>query len=395
MNPQSAYEHRTEKLYETDGLLIEFDAEVISCDESDGIFFTELDRTVFFPEGGGQESDTGSLEGIPVTFVGIKDGRILHYTDRAFSVGDRVHGIIDARQRRRRMQHHGGEHIISGLIHSLYGIENAGFHMSENEITIDTAAPLTAEMLETVELKANEAIWENRKINCYYPTPEELSALEYRSKTALSGDVRIVEIEGYDRCACCAPHLAYTGQIGIIKIKSFIKYKKGVRITVAAGEDALNNYKVISQNAAAIARLYSVQSEEISDAVLRREEQFSAKLTELHELKESLLSEKLKAIEPTDGNICVFEDGCDSNLLKKLANDGAALAKGVFAAFSDNGRGGYNYVVVSSAEELSPLAASMRQSLGGRGGGKGTMISGFVEADRETVENFFNQKEAE
>ena len=389
MNPQSAYEHRTEKLYETDGLMTEFDAEVISCESNEKGFLVELDRTAFFPEGGGQDSDVGCLGEGRISHVGISDGRIIHISDREFSVGEKVHGKIDANLRRRRMQHHGGEHIISGLIHSLFGIENAGFHMSENEITIDTASPLTAEMLETVEQRANEAIWENRRIRCYYPTPEELASLEYRSKTELSGEVRIVEIEGYDRCACCAPHLEYTGQIGIIKIKGFIKYKKGVRITVAAGEDAFDSFKAISKNASSIARLYSVQPEEVYDAVCRREEQFSAKLAELHELKERLLSEKLKAIKPTDGNICVFEDGCDSNLLKKLANDGAALAKGVFAAFSDNGKGGYNYVIVSSAEELSSLAASMRQSLGGRGGGKGTMISGFVESDRETIEKFF------
>ncbi len=389
MNPQSAYEHRTEKLYETDGLMTEFYAEIISCEKSEKGFLVELDRTAFFPEGGGQESDVGCLGESQISYVGIRDGRIIHISDKEFSVGEKVHGAIDARLRRRRMQHHGGEHIISGLIHSLYGIENAGFHMSENEITIDTAAPLTAEMLDTVEQRANEAIWENRRIKCYYPTREELASLEYRSKTELSGEVRIVEIEGYDRCACCAPHLEYTGQIGLIKIKGFIKYKKGVRITVAAGEDAFENYRIIAKNASEVARLYSVQPEETYDAVCRREEQFSAKLAEIHSLKERLLSEKLKSIKPTDENICVFEDGCDSNILKKLANDGAALTKGVFAAFSDNGRGGYNYVVVSSTEDLFPLAASIRQSLGGRGGGKGTMISGYVEADREAIESFF------
>ena len=389
MNPQSAYLNRTEKLFETDGLMTEFDATVIACEKAENGYLTELDRTAFFPEGGGQSSDVGTLSGFPVSFVGIRDGRILHTSEREFSVGDRVHGAIDSRLRRRRMQHHGGEHIISGLIHSLFAIENAGFHMSRNEITIDTAAPLTAEMLETVEKRANEAVWENRRIRCYYPDPRELSSLEYRSKTELSGDVRIVEIDGYDRCACCAPHLETTGQIGLIKIKGFIKYKKGIRITAACGEDAFEHCRTVLKNASEIARLYSVQPEEIFDAVTRREELFSAKLTEIHGLKEKLLSEKLRSIEPTDKNICLFEEDCDGSLLKKLANDGAALTKGVFGTFSDNGRGGYNYVVVSSTEDLSSLASRMREALGGRGGGKGTMISGFVEADQSVIKAFF------
>lgn len=392
MNPQSAYENRTEKLYESNGLLSEFSATVIDCIEADGGFDIELDRTAFFPEGGGQGSDTGRLGDVEVKHVFIKDGKIFHRTSRAISVGEKVPGNVSFDLRRRRMQNHGGEHIISGLIYSLYGIENAGFHMSENEITVDTGAPLTEEMLCHVEALANQAVWENRPIRCYYPDGEELASLSYRSKTDIEGELRIVEVEGYDRCACCAPHFPSTAYIGLIHIKKFIKYKKGLRLTIACGEDAMENYRTISKEASAIAKLYSVQPEEIHSAVLRREEAFSDKLHELHTLKERLLEEKLKTLSPSPKSICVFEDGCDTGLLKKLANDGAHLTGRFFAAFSDNGNGGFNYVICAQSGDLAPLAATVREKLGGRGGGKGTMITGFVEADRSSIVDFFNNE---
>ena len=390
MNPQSAYAQRTEKLYEVDGLLFEFDATVIAAESVDGLFKIELDRTAFFPEGGGQDCDTGTLGGSDVSFVEISEGRIWHLTDKAFAVGERVHGSINSALRLRRMQNHGAEHIISGLIFSLYGISNAGFHMSEGEFTIDTAVPLDAEMLKKVELLANSIIRENRKIHCYYPDEEALAALEYRSKTELSGKIRIVEIEDCDKCACCAPHLDFTGQIGLVHIKNFIKYKKGVRLTVAAGEDALDDYLLLSAEASEIARLYSVQPTEIYEAVLKREKAFSEKLGELHDLREKLLTLRLERLERTEGNVCVFEDGCDTGLLRKLVNQGIRLAGGVFAAFSDNGRGGYNYVIGAQIGSLAALASELRASLGGKGGGSGQMITGFVDASREQIEKFFN-----
>ena len=391
MNPQSAYAERTEKLYETDGLLFEFDATVIASEEADGLFKTELDRTAFFPEGGGQDSDTGTLDGAAVTFVEISEGRIWHLSEKKFSVGEKVHGAINFSVRLRRMQNHGAEHIISGLIFSLYGISNAGFHMSEREFTIDTAAPLDRDMLRKVELLANQIIRADRKIKCYFPAESELAALEYRSKTELSGKVRIVEIEDCDRCACCAPHLDSTGQIGLVHIKNFIKYKKGVRLTVAAGEDALDDYLLLSDQASEIARLYSVQPEEIFSAVQKREKAFSEKLGELHDLREKLLELRLESLKATEGNICVFEDGCDTGLLRKLVNQGIGLAGGVFAAFSDNGRGGYNYVIGAKEGSLSALGGEIRASLGGKGGGSGQMITGFVDATRQQIEEFFGK----
>lgn len=324
MNPRSAYLDRTEKLYETEGNLFEFEAVVISCEREGDIFLTELDRTAFFPEGGGQSADGGEIDGAAVSFVEIIEGRILHHTEREFAMGDRVRGRIDADTRRRRMQNHSAEHIVSGLIHRLFSIENAGFHMSGNEFTVDTSAPLSAEMVERVETLANRAVWENKRIICRYPTDDELAVAEYRSKTELEGRIRLVEIEDYDICACCAPHLDRTGEIGLIIIKSFIKYKKGVRLTVAAGEDAFEYIREIKRNACEIGRTYSVQPEDTYAAVCRREEQIEKKLLAARALREKLLELRLGEIEPTDKNICLFEEDCDSGMLKKLANDGTA-----------------------------------------------------------------------
>ncbi|MBQ8415313.1 MAG: hypothetical protein IJX13_00205, partial [Clostridia bacterium] len=309
------------------------------------------------------------------------------------TVGQHVQGTVHAEVRLRRMQNHGAEHIISGLIHSLYGIENAGFHMSRDEFTIDTAAPLTEEMVQRVERLANEAVWANCPIRCYYPEEDALASLEYRSKTELSGKIRIVEIEGYDRCACCAPHLAFTGQIGGIRIKGFIKYKKGSRMRVAAGADAFEYDKALADNATVIAERYSVRSEEIARAVEERETVFEGKLRELRDLRERLLTLRLESIRPTEKAICLFEEGCDSGLLRKLVNEGVTRTNGLFAACSENGKGGYSYVVGIREGELAPLAAQMREALGGRGGGKGTMITGFVEASREEILRFFTTLE--
>lgn len=392
MNPASSYLARTEKLYENseNGYIYDFDARVIDVFPFSDGFAVELDRTAFFPEGGGQSADKGTLEGLAVKDIQIKDGKILHIVDSPIAVGATVHGSIDEKVRFARMQNHSGEHIVSGIIHSLFGIENVGFHISKCEMTIDTSEPLTDEMIEKIELKANRAIWENREIKCFYPDGDTLSNMEYRSKTELSGDVRIVEIDGVDRCACCAPHVRRTGEVGAIHIKSHIKYKKGTRLTVVCGEWAFDYYNLLASAASKLSRALSAPTEEIYDAFMKKEELLSEKLCEIRALKEKLLSIKLSSLSPTDKNICIFEDGCDTGLLRKLVNDGLHLTGGLFAAFSARDGGGYAYVIGTKEGDLSSLAKQISASLGGRGGGKGPMITGYVESDEETIKEYFD-----
>ena len=394
MNPLSSYLSRTEKLYENNenGYIYSFGATVLDCFPVDDGFAIELDRTAFFPEGGGQSADEGSLDGVPVKDVCIKDGKILHIVDSPLTVGALTEGKVDEGIRFPRMQNHSGEHIVSGIIHSLYGIENVGFHMSRGEMTVDTSAPLSEEMIKNIEIEANRAVWANKEINCFYPDADTLSKMEYRSKTEISGDVRIVEIDGVDKCACCAPHVRMTGEIGAIHIKSHIKYKKGTRLTLVCGEWAMNDYLSISETAAKMSRALSAPTEEIYDAFAKKEELLSEKLGEIRALKEKLLAIRLASLSSTDKNICIFEDGCDTGLLRKLVNDGLHLTSGLFCAFSEREIGGYAYVIGTKSGDLSPLAKEISVALGGRGGGKGPMITGFVESDEEKIKEYFEKE---
>ena len=393
MNPTSSFLARTEKLFENnqDGYIYDFEATVIDCFPIGEKFALELDRTAFFPEGGGQSADEGEIDGIKVDDVKIVDGKILHLLEKAIPTGTVISEQIDSALRFKRMQNHSGEHIVSGLLHSTYGIENVGFHMSQNEMTIDTSAPLTEEMIESIERAANRAVFENRAIKTYYPSKDELSALEYRSKTELSDDVRIVEIDGIDKCACCAPHVRFTGEIGVIHIKSFIKYKKGTRLTLACGSDALDYYISLSKTATLMSRELSAPIEELFSALKAKQGQLSKTLGALSEAKEKILDMRLASIESTEQSICVFEDGCDAGLLRKLVNKGVSLTSGVFAAFSKKDDGSYLYVIGTKEGDLSPLAKDISQALGGRGGGKGTMITGFVESDEEKIKEYFKK----
>jgi alanyl-tRNA synthetase len=214
--------------------------------------------------------------------------------------------------------------------------------------------------------------------------------MEYRSKTEISCDVRIVEIEGVDRCACCAPHARRTGEIGAIHIKEHIKYKKGTRLTVICGEWAMDDHISLSETAAKLGRALSSPADELYDAYIKKEALLSDKLGELRALKEKLLSMKLASLSPTDNNICIFEDGCDTGLLRKLVNEGTSLTEKLFAAFSKKDDGsGYTYVIGTKEGDLAPFAKEISTALGGRGGGKGPMITGFVESDEEKIREFF------
>ena len=263
--------------------------------------------------------------------------------------------------------------------------------MSGSEMTIDTSAPLTSDMILKTEREANRAVWENREINCFYPSADDLAQMEYRSKTALSGDVRIVEIDGVDRCACCAPHVRRTGEIGSIHIKEHMKYKKGTRLTVVCGEWAMEDHISLTETAEKLGRALSSPADGLYNAYMNKEALLADKLCELRSLKEKLLAMRLASLSPTDKNICVFEDGCDTGLLRKLVNDGVHLTGGLFAAFSrkeDNL--GYAYVIGTKEGDLAPLAKEISTALGGRGGGKGPMITGFVESDEKTIREFFD-----
>ena len=380
---------QTIKLYDADSHLYDFDASVISCEKTDKGFAIVLDKTAFFPEGGGQPADEGTLNGIAVTDVQIKDGIITHTTAEEIPAGSAVKGAVDSEIRFRRMQNHSGEHIVSGLIHKLFGYNNVGFHMGSEDVTLDLDGVLTREDLDRIEMLANRAVYENVNVRAEYPSPEILKDLDYRSKLDLTENVRIVTIEGYDVCACCAPHVNKTGEIGIIKLLDFLKYKGGVRIHMLCGFDALEDYNRRYKNVAAISAKLSAKQAEVYEAVERLSAELSAEKQAAGELKRQLVAMKIAALEPTDGNMVLVEKDMDMLNLRNLVNEAVQLCGGICAAFSGSDENGYNYIIASKNVPLRAEAKAINAALNGRGGGKDEMIQGSAKASEAEIRAYF------
>ena len=380
---------QTIKLYDADSHLYDFDASVISCEKTDKGFAVVLDKSAFFPEGGGQPADEGTLNGIAVTDVQIKDGIITHTTAEEIPAGSAVKGAVDSEIRFRRMQNHSGEHIVSGLIHKLFGYNNVGFHMGSEDVTLDLDGVLTREDLDKIEMLANRAVYENVNVRAEYPSPEILKDLDYRSKLDLTENVRIVTIEGYDVCACCAPHVNKTGEIGIIKLLDFLKYKGGVRIHMLCGFDALEDYNRRYKNVAAISAKLSAKQAEVYEAVERLSAELSAEKQAAGELKRQLVAMKIAALEPTDGNMVLVEKDMDMLNLRNLVNEAVQLCGGICAAFSGSDENGYNYIIASKNVPLRAEAKAINAALNGRGGGKDEMIQGSAKASEAEIRAYF------
>ena len=378
----------TEKIFETRGDVYEVFATVTGCQATEGGFAVTLDQTPFFPGGGGQEADVGTINGFSVIKLAEMGEDIIHIIQNELKVGDTVSCVLDKEIRLRRMQNHGGEHIVSGIVNRKYGFNNVGFHMGEDDITIDFDGVLDRDQLREIEHLANMAIFEDRPINVFFPSPEELEKLEYRSKKALSGRVRIVEIEGFDRCACCAPHLPRTGMVGMIKILDFIHYKGGIRVHLLCGLDALDDYHRRYITSAEISTLLSTPQNDISVAVTRLHEENGRLRGEVGELSRKLLTLRADATPQTEANICLFED-TDANGMRYLFNLCVEKCGGVCAVFSGNDEQGYKFIVGSKTKNTRDLIPLMRDALSARGGGKPEMIQGSCEATREKIEGFF------
>lgn len=380
----------TEKLYETNSHMDKFNATVLSCEKSNNGYMIVLDKTAFFPEGGGQSADTGYLDKAAVTDVQIKNGIIVHYTDLPLTTGTSVNGRIDWKQRFIRMQNHSGEHIVSGIIHKKYGFNNVGFHMGNEDITLDIDGVLDREQLDEIEYEANLAVSKNIIVKTEYPSPEKLSALDYRSKLDIAENVRIVTIDGYDMCACCAPHVKATGEIGIIKLLDFIHYKNGLRIHMLCGFSALADYKTKYRNNLEISNMLSSKRDETANAVARLLDENAKLKQEIHSLKKNYIKYKCTCIEPTDNNICVFEENMDMNTLREYANEIIQKCGNICAAFSGNDKDGYIYVILSRSIPLRALSKAINSAISGRGGGRDDILQGQSHAKRADIEKYFS-----
>lgn len=373
----------TERLFDEDAYLTEFTAVVQGWTLDGGSFLVELDRTAFFPEGGGQFCDLGTLNGIPVTDVQEdSDGIIWHRISAPTETGLAVTGKIDWARRFDFMQQHSGEHIFSGIAHSLFGATNVGFHLGLDSTTIDLDIPLTEKCVEKIESLASSAIYKNVPFEISYPSAEELKSLSYRSKKELSGRVRIVAIPGYDVCACCGTHVTKAGEIGLIKVTSFQNYKGGTRLNLLCGKRAFADYQSKNSGVLAVTTGLSVKPEELQAAVLRLENEITERRIYEAGLRNELFS--LKAEKLGGGEkICVFEKELSPDELRRFC---LILAEsfGIAAVFSGE-KGEYKYTVASKTGDCREAAKKINSAFSGRGGGKAELCQGSCSGNEAEI----------
>lgn len=378
---------KTRKLYYEDSEIKEFTAQVRSCEEASGKYQITLDATAFYPEGGGQACDLGTLGEANVLDVQEKDGEIVHFCDRPLTVGTQVAGHIQWQRRFDLMQQHTGEHIVSGIVHKKFGYHNVGFHMGADVVTIDFDGEISPEALQEIEEEANRAVWEDLPVSCSVPSQEALPHIPYRTKKALPWPVRIVEAPGVDSCACCGVHVKRTGQIGLIKLYSCVKFHQGVRIEMACGQRAYNYVNQILGENRKISRLLSAKMPETAQAV--------------ENLQKSCQEEKYRAValekrlfaamaESYRGISCPlhFEETLPGNALRELAETIGKLCGGAIVCTGTDESG---YTVCIVGEDARGVGTRAAQALCGRGGGKQYAYQGFFRASRAQIEAYFGQ----
>jgi len=379
----------TRKLFYEDSHLKEFSATVTGCAEAKDGWAVTLDATAFYPTGGGQECDLGTLGGVHVLDVKEQGEEIVHVCDAPLEVGSTVRGAIDWERRFDHMQQHSGEHLVMGQVYGKFGYHNVGFHMGNSLVTIDLDGPVTWADLMEIECSVNRIIWENRPVRTWYPSPEELPDVKYRSKKALPWPVRIVEFSGADVCACCGTHVKYTGEIGLVKFVSCIKFKEGVRIELASGQRALMLFQNIFE-----------QNRQVSQT-------FSAKILETgaaaQKFNEMLLQEKYRTVglqrkifasiaESYGGKARAvhFEEDLTPGGVRELADAIAEKAE-VAVVLSGSDEAGYSICIISKTVDIRALGKEVNARLNGRGGGKPGAFQGSVQATRTEIEKFFSE----
>lgn len=421
----------TEKLFYEDSHMRTFTAQVIRCVPQGERFQVILNRTAFFPEGGGQYADTGRLEplsrreetggkestvleedrrmreiqkdpGAPgikrtaeefrVLDVQESEGEILHLMDHPMDAGITVRGTIDWQERFMKMQQHTGEHIVSGLIHAGFGYQNVGFHLGSEDCTMDFNGELTRQELLGIERLANQAVTENLEVQVSYPSKEEQQGLEYRSKKEVEGPLRIVTIPGYDVCACCAPHVKRTGEVGLIKLTNVQRYKGGARVTMLCGFRALADYENKAVSVRTISAALCARETEVSEAVEHLKEECAGYKQRLLEQQRKLLTYQAKETDSQGEIVCMFPDGLEGDAPRTLMN--LVLERGhlVCAVFCADAQGGYRYVIGSQAVNMRELGKELHVAFKGKGGGRTDMIQGFLRGNEEDLRVWIQEK---
>ena len=417
----------TEKLYYQDSHAKEFAAQVLSCEKVKKGYRIVLDRTAFFPEGGGQFGDIGWLyetgeaahageavceaergksdeaacagecgkagktahdtaeNRVVISDTQEKDGVIYHMADRPLPVGAFVHGVLDFEERFIRMQQHTGEHILSGVVHRLYGYDNVGFHLGADVTTLDFNGELTPEQVQKVEELSNRAVFDNIPVQILYPTKEELKSLDYRSKIDIEGQVRIVSIPGIDICACCAPHMNTTGEIGLIKILACDHHRGGCRMTMVSGMRALRDYQRKQKSVTEISVLLSAKPDAVGEAVQHQKEQTQKLREQLNQHQASYLEQRLQEITGEEKNVTIFVEDFDNIAVRNFVNAAVLRCSGVCGAFVGTDEGGYRYILGSGSADVRETAKKLNAAFAGKGGGKPEMVQGSLTGTQEEI----------
>ena len=380
----------TEKIYYVNQKQREVDAQVRSCTQTARGWEILLDRTVFFPLGGGQPCDLGRLGDCRVLDVYERDGEVIHLCEQPLPEGTQVHGVIDWERRFDLMQQHSGEHLLSGIVHKNFGYDNVGFHMGSDVITVDFSGELTAEQLRAVEAEVNDAIWQNIPLNIWYPDAETLPTLQYRSKKELTGAVRLVQLGTWDLCACCGTHVDATGEIGVVKLLSTTRFRNGSRVELLCGKRALQWMNVICEQNREISNLLSAKPMHTADAVRRVSGELSEAQYRLTQTENTMFAMRAEALAGQK-NVLLFVEEMQPDSVRRLADAVLQRCGGQCAVFS-GADGAYKYAVGAGEGDLRELAKQMNAMLNGRGGGKPGFIQGSVSASRKEIEAFFTQR---
>lgn len=375
------------KLYYEDCMLREFTAVVTGCEKAENGWRVTLDATAFYPEGGGQACDLGTLEGVGVTDVREEGEQVVHLCDAPLEAGKTVTGIIDWQRRFDLMQQHTGEHILSGLINGKFGWHNVGFHVGKDVMEVDFDGPISAEEVQLLEEQANRAIWENLPIRCFVPDEEALEKTVYRSKRRLPWPVRIVQVPGIDSCACCGVHTATTGQVGLIKILSCTKFHSGVRLEMVCGSRAYRYTAAVFEQNRQISQLLSAKPLETAQAVAKLSQAFGEEKLRAANLQKQVFDSIAEGYVNQE-NVVHFASRLSGGDLRQLTEKIAGKCRGFAAVFSGED-GAYSYCLGCPGGDLRQLGKDLNQTLRGRGGGKPDFQQGSVAADRQAILDFF------
>lgn len=418
---------KTEKIFYQDPYIKDFDAVITDIEENERGLFASFDRTAFYPEGGGQPADCGVIvlengASFDVIDVHEKDGSIRHtlkassYTQNVSEAGDaslnapgdaslnappasdalspgmKLHGSINWERRFDHMQQHSGEHIVSGMICSRFNCDNVGFHLGSDTVTIDYNCRITYEQAREIEQASNRYIWENHAFFEMWPDAEELKSIDFRSKKALEGDVRITGFPGADICACCGTHVRSSAEVGLVKIISARNFREGTRLELYCGERAVRYLSKIQQSNKDIAVMLSAKEHETSAAAKKL---FEENLR-LQSEKTFLEDEYIKLLVKNfcgKGSALVIDESMSPDMGRRLADALAGACPGLCAVFTKGSDDGvYRYALINHSEDISKFSKEMNAALNGKGGGRNGFAQGTVQADKKEIRDYFTAR---